>query len=545
MRQSRLLVGLILVVCLVASCGPTPEPKVVKETVIVAGTPEVVVVEKVVTATPERKRGGTLVVGTVADTQSFDPHTFSQVDGAIRNELIYNHLVDYDEGLNIVPTLAERWEISPDGTVYTFDLRKGVKWQNGREMVADDVVYSFERIMDPETAAPSAGYWSVVSSVEAVDQYTVKVTLRVPSAGFLDVLCFVDSMIVPKEVIERYGDLKRHPLGTGPFMLEEWVPDNRTVFKRHPEGFFIEGLPYLDEIVYQVIPEEPSIIAALRAGRVDFALLKGDIKSALELKGEPGLNTTQIAGIAQVYVVFNTRREPFSNPLVRRAASLALDRQQILTAAIFGAGSVTGPIPPSLEAYVVPITEFETFKQDVAKAKALMTEAGYPSGFETTLVAATSAPATIAAATVIQSQFKEIGIDVEILPLEDAARGPLYGAGPDADVDFDMMFNITGGYPQPLLPLRNSYHTEGSWNWAGISYPDYDALIDKAGETIDVPARTELIKQAQVMLAEEMIPYLWLYTPDLIFVMRDDVKGFVPHPINTAFRSLWAVRLDR
>ncbi|MFH2115231.1 MAG: ABC transporter substrate-binding protein, partial [Spirochaetota bacterium] len=212
-----------------------------------------------------------LTLGVDQEAVGLDPHIVTAFSSMRRLDLLYNRLVRLDDNLKVVPDLAESWEI-PDNTTYVFHLRKGVLFHNGREMVADDVKYSLERILDPKTASPGRSYISLIKSVDVVDAYTVKLTLASPLASLLDALTSNNISIVPKEAVEANGNLQKVAVGTGPFMLKEWVADNSMTLVKNP-AYFEKGLPLVDKVIFRVIPEQASLLAGIKSGDLDMATI--------------------------------------------------------------------------------------------------------------------------------------------------------------------------------------------------------------------------------------------------------------------------------
>ncbi|HWV34421.1 MAG TPA: ABC transporter substrate-binding protein, partial [Thermomicrobiales bacterium] len=215
------------------------------------------------------KRGGTLLVGLSADPAELDPHKTSLTAAWHVLEHVYNTLVTTNEALEPVPALAESWDISEDGITYTFHLRQGVTFHNGREFVADDVKYSYERILDPETASPHSSDLENVDTIDTPDASTVVVTLKAPDSSFIAKLMGTSLAIVPKEVVEENGDLMQVMVGTGPFKFVDYVPNSVVKLEANPD-YWEEGKPYVDAMEMQVIPDNTSRTTALVTETVHF-----------------------------------------------------------------------------------------------------------------------------------------------------------------------------------------------------------------------------------------------------------------------------------
>ncbi|MBN2874650.1 MAG: ABC transporter substrate-binding protein, partial [Spirochaetales bacterium] len=302
-------------------------------------------------ATPGEK---VLTIGVDQEAIGLDPHIVTAFSSMRRIDLLYNRLVRLDDNFVVVPDLAESWEL-PDNVTYVFHLRKGVKFHNGREMTADDVKYSLERILDPKTASPGRSYISTITSIEVKDRYTVSIKLKEPLASLLDSLTSNNISIVAREVVEANGNLQKVTGGTGPFMLEEWIPDNSMTLVRNP-SYFEAGAPYLDKVIYRVIPEQASLLAGVKSGVLNMATISdgATIRQASKDKSvvvmnKPGLNVRIFS--------FNTTRKPFDDVRVRQAFAMTLNRPEILTIAEFGMGKATGPIPVAATQWALPLSK--------------------------------------------------------------------------------------------------------------------------------------------------------------------------------------------
>ncbi len=289
-------------------------------------------------ATPagEPVRGGTLRVGLSADPAELDPHLTSLTAAWHVIEFVYNTLVTTNAALEPVPSLAEDWTISDDGITYTFMLRSGVKFHNGRDLVAEDVKYSYERILtDP--ASPNASELASVDTIEVPDDSTVVITLKAPDSSFLAKLMGSSLSIVPKEAVEEFGDLKQNMVGTGPFKFVEYVPNSMVTLEANPD-YWEEGIPYVDGMELQIIPDQTARSTALTSGTVDFI----EYAPVQDLPIYESDDTIVVTGDENTnirYMALNVSREPFDKLEVRQAIAKVIDRQPIVDSAVFGAGT--------------------------------------------------------------------------------------------------------------------------------------------------------------------------------------------------------------
>ncbi len=482
------------------------------------------------------KRGGVLNVARLNDAPSLDPHKESAIGRSISTQNIYSLLVQTDENLRVVPDLAERWEISSDGRTYTFYLRRGVKFHNGRDLVADDVKYSLERILNPNEGAYGRSFISSIDTVEAIDPLTVRLNLKNVDSALLVSLASSFCAIVPKEEVERAGgSLNRTAVGSGPFIFEEWVPGQTLKLRRNPD-YYVQGLPYLDGITFQVIPEEAQVIAQLRTGNIHLFTLQDNNNYAI-VRNASNLDAMRSQRLGFEYININNKRPPFDKLEVRQAMSWAIDRREVVEVAYSGLGNMVAPIPPAMKDYALDPETIPEFKPDLDRARALLAQAGLPNGFKTELLTITGWPTLILGAQVVADQLRRVGIDVEIKQME-------YGAWiSDWRVwNFDMSMNATGGNsdPDPLLYPRLHSKGANNNNWED---PEVDALLEEGKSILDQQRRIEHYKRLQRVLIEK-VPQLWLGQPDLIDVMKKSVKGYVPHP-STFMPGLPATWLDQ
>lgn len=463
-----------------------------------------------------------LQYATDGEPAGLDPHKVPAAASIRIYGKIYNSLVDMDENGEFQPELSESWK-QPDDVTYIFKLKQGVKFHNGREMTADDVKYSFERILNPDTAAVGRSYFSKVQSVEAVDKYTVKFSLSDPYAPFMAYMTSVYASIVPKEVVEEKGNLMQTACGTGPFMLKEWIPDNHVTLVKNP-SYFMDGQPKLDGIVFHIMPDESSRLAALRTGKVHITKLSP--QSIPLVKDNKDINIISYQSNEYSYLGFNMTIEPFNNKKVRQAISLAVNRPEIAQTIYGGNAVVSGPVPPSLKKWSIDVESTEMYQYNIEKAKQLLAEAGYPNGFETVITAGLYDDIRDTA-QLLQKQLEAIGIKATIQNLES-------GQYVDAwkNKNHQMMAGRNGSGSDPDRALGFFFSTKGSANVWGYSNPEFDALTEEAKITVDETKRLELYKKAQEILIDDS-PNLFIISPMDYYFTRTELKGFNPDTFNT------------
>jgi peptide/nickel transport system substrate-binding protein len=482
------------------------------------------------------KRGGTLIVAKTTEAPSLEPHAQNALSRSRVTQHLYSYLVQNDKDMGIVPDLAEKWEIAPDSKTYTFTLRRGVKFHNGRELTSADVKYSLERILDPQTASQGAGLLSSIAGVETPDPYTARLVLKNPDSAILASLASNWSGIVAKEDVEKAGGmLDKAAGGSGPFMLEEWIPNQTLKLKRNP-NYYVKDQPYLEGITFQVIPEESNIIAQLRSGNVHLALLE-DNKNFQLVKDEASLSVVRSPRLGYDYVNLDNKREPWNKLEARQALSYAIDRKEVLAVAASNLGSVVAPIPPALKEYALDPESLPEYKPDIAKAKELLAKAGYPNGLKVELELIPTFPSMVTGAQVIADQAKQAGIEFELKQYEYGVWIKRFN-----EKQFVTTMNITGGNADPDSLLYNRIHSMGvnQNNWQDA---EVDRLLQQGKETTDPGKRKEIYTQLQRMLAQK-VPQIWLFSADLIHVMKQSVKGYEPHP-STFYNGLVTTWLDQ
>lgn len=462
-----------------------------------------------------------LKYGTESEPIGLDPHTITAAASIRIFRQIYNTLVDVDDDMNFVPELAESWT-QPDDLTYIFKLKEGVKFHNGREMVAEDVKYSFERVLDPDVAAIGKSYYNMIDNMEVIDDYTIKFTLKEPFAPFLTNLTSLYGAIVPKEVVEENGNLMQVACGTGPFVLKEWIPDNKIVLEKNPD-YFEEGLPKLDGIEYYVMTEESSRIAAIRTGEVD--LIKLSAQSIPLVEGNNDIAIRPYQSNEYSYLGFNLDLEKFQDVRVRQAISLAINRQEIIDLAYNGEATISGFVTPAMGKWPIDYANEDLYQQNIDKAKQLMADAGYPDGFETTIAVGLYDDIR-ATGQILQKQLEQIGIKAEIQNLESGQYVDAW-----SNRTHEMMAGRNGAGTDPNRSVAFFFSTNGSANVWGYSNPEVDALCDEGKVTIDEAKREGIYKEAQKLVLNDS-PNIFMASPMEYFCTGSNIEGFEPTTFN-------------
>ncbi|MFW6069992.1 MAG: ABC transporter substrate-binding protein [bacterium] len=507
-RLINLLSLLLLLVLVQAACGggaaePTrsdDDAPPVQETEIpsdVEDTPtEPATEEEDETAEAETMREGVLRVAMQPIVQT-DPAFISSDSEVLVANHVFDYLVDIDAESTPVPRLATDWEISDDGLTYVFTLAEGVSWHNGDPFSAEDVVWTFDRLRDPESDLPTVDLYSNIESIEATGDLEVTFTLQEVNPFFLYDLSDNHALIV-QQGTEDASDFN----GTGPFVVADYRPEDRIVMEANEE-YFVEGQPQLAGVEIIFFNDETAAIDALRSDQIDLAMRMST--SLFEsLQDAPGITTMSVPTNGFDLIRLRADREPGNDPRVIEAMKLATDREAIFQLVEQGYGAVgnDSPIGPLYEAYHAP--DVQPPAQDVEEARRLLEEAGYGDGLELTLhVPDTGNRPDLA--TVLQSQWADAGIDVEISVEPES----VYYAE-DGWLEVDLGITGWGHRPYPQFYLDVMLACDAVWNEAHFCDDELDQLIATAGSTLDEEERQEAYLQIQELLAERgpiIIPY--------------------------------------
>ncbi len=474
--------------------------------------------------TPAAAPTGELVIGKAQEAVGFDPALVTAASSFQAIAPVYEQLVRFDAENQPLPGLAESWE-TPDDTTFVFTLRPGVTFHNGRAMTAEDVKYSLERIADPATASPWASQLEPIEAIETPDERTVRMTFSQPYGPLLATLSSPWAAIVPREEVEKTGDLQATMVGTGAFRLTEHVADTRTVMTAN-EDYWDQALPMLGQITWNILPDESARLAAIRTGEIGLTTLAD--AASVDLAGQSdGVEVINQETTDYYLLGLNTLQAPFDNIAVRQAISLAVDRQAIVDTAFFGNGSVTGPIVPTLGEWAAPADQLPLYGRDLDRARQLLTEAGFADGFSMSIVASPLYPEFINISLILQQQLQEVGIQVEIDQVEFGTFVERWRAR-----DFQSFVSFNGSGNDPDRALYPAFHTGGSVNAFQFSDPEVDTLLEQGRTTVDAAQRQEIYRQAEQLIAEA-VPAIFVSTRLSYFAHREDVDGFAPNPIDT------------
>lgn len=484
-------------------------------------------------------RGGEFVLPFLVEPGDLTPGKRAQFPPSQIYDQIYDTLLTLDS-TGIKPGLATSYEVAADNLSITFKLREGVMFHHGREFEAKDAVFTLERLLDPAFGSPWANQLGSIDKVEAVDKYTMKISLKEPFAPILSILATAwYTAVVPYDFAPQ-NNLNEKASGTGPFTLVEYVPNDHVTLKANP-NYWDAGYPCLDGIRYNIMPDLQAQISAFRQGNADMVALN-DPKFIPVLKDHPGSTLIEPAGsVNESGLGINTAEGPTADIRVRRALSLATDRQAVIDTVLFGYGEIgtkisCGKVPYGWCAGKDEPLPYHTY--DPAEAKRLLAEAGYPDGLELTMQV--SLALDVQTAEILAEQWKEVGIDLKIEQIAD------FNQQLDNYINVRHQLSIVSlvWQPDPHADVYQIYYSTSKINLGKFADPELDALLDAGKTELDVEKRIKIYKDVQRLVADKVYmlypftkPIYWQY-------VKDYVKGYEPTS-NGSFSPLRKVWLEK
>ncbi len=472
-----------------------------------------------------------------ANPTTLDPALIVDVTGGTIAAKLFNGLVRLDDGLKVMPDIAERWTVSSDGLTYTFALRNDVTYSTNQYVTAYDFKYSFKRILDPKTRSPNtwvlekiagakeymAGRAPDVEGIKVINDHTLEIRLARPFSPFLYLLTMPAAYVVPEEEVRRWGpDFSAHPVGTGPFVLENWLP-NREVRLKGRDAYF-GGRAKARGIVYRVIPEDLTAMTEFELGNLDVITVPATEFSRYSNDTRWKNLMTSVKGIDTYYIGMNCSKAPFNNVNLRRAMNLAVDRGKLLSTFYENRGRLAaGPVPDLLRTWDSP----QPYMYDPRKAREIVTREGMAG--RTVRFYITSDQEVVDMAEFIQSSIRKTGMNVEITQLEWSAYKQAINKGePD-------MFWLSwwADYPDAedfLYPLFHSSNAGPAGNRTRYKNPTVDRLIEEGQTTGDERQRRLAYEKAENIIVDEA-PWVFFWHKNDYTLRQPWLKGYRMYPI--------------
>jgi peptide/nickel transport system substrate-binding protein len=481
------------------------------------------------------QRGGTLILGTAQDVVNWDGAATSD-NGSLWADLnVYDQLIRLTpDAKGLEPDLAQTWDVQDGGKVIVFHLRHNAKFSDGTPVTAADVKFSYDRLRQPSMV--NSWTLTAVQSDTVIDPYTFKVTLKTPWAPFLNDITLWGASILSEKAVKKEGaSYGKHPIGSGPFYVAQWLPGQYTLLKRNPYYWERDAngvqYPYLDAVKLEYLPNDNSRMLKLEGGQLDAAVnvpynLIGSIGAMHGLHAD----TTPQFGVMAISL--NQKFAPFRDIKVRQAMNYAVNRDAMVKAVFLGhAQPALSPIDQGVDFW----TGKYGYTYDLAKAKSLMAASSYPHGFKTTLLTISGDSLGGNIAILMQQEFKQIGIDMSIQPLDATTQYATqqkeqyqmaygYGTSDNLDPNENLTYSI-----DPVNGGADSAYTH--WN-----DPQVVKIFHQTQTAINTAARAKLYDQLQQLVMERG-PFMWLVNPTNSYAYHDNVHGFFIQ--NTAHWPLW------
>ena len=515
MRRISVLVAMIVVMSLVLSACAPAAPKTEPAPAPSPSEPD----------KDAPKYGGTLIIANYSDITHLAP--MLSTDGASNsvNSVIHRPLVQYRYNNEPTPVLAESWEFSEDGLTWTFKLRQGVKWHDGTEFTAEDVKFTYDLIMDPETKSVRRGDFGLVEEVRVVDKYTIEIETKTPYAALIDKVA--TQSIVSKAHVEKIGlaNYNQNPLGCGPFMFKERIPEERVVLVRFDDYF--EGKPYLDEIVYVSIPEPSVRLMALETGAAHYNWWATPEEDIPRLVDDPKFTVLRMLRTDFHFFALNHWHEFFKDVRVRQAFAHATDKENIVKNLVTYSGVVAhGPYSEAYGEY--QNKNVKKFDYDLEKAKQLLAEAGWTEKNKDGVLVKDGKPFVIDmmiqqgdelrrnVAVILQRSLKELGIEMQTREREWSAMLDAITVVRD---NWDTFLVQFGASPDP--DHHTIFHSQGGFRIGNYGNPRVDELLDKGRSVLDPAERKKYYDEYQAIAAEDVaVVFLWHSVSALVLNSR-------------------------
>jgi peptide/nickel transport system substrate-binding protein len=496
--------------------APATETTVSETTAAKLTVPETTAAPETSAGEAGPKVGGTYTFAIEMEPTILDDHLLDGMTPQMVTDMFNDFLWVYNDNFGeFIPHVAESWEWLSNISL-KINIRKGVKFHNGREVTANDVKYSIERVLDPNTGSPKAVFFEKINKITVESDSVLTIDLKEPYYGLMDRLTFL--AIVPKEVVEAQGDLKTKPVGCGPFVFESWEPGVQFTAKKFAD-YYMKGEPYVDKVVIKFMPEYNTAKNALLAGEID-GISWPDIADFDSLKSNQDLEIYYLNLFAPEYISFNTSVKPLDNPKVRQAIALAINRDSYNDAFNKGGADLAWtPIPANSPYY----NKNWEYKRDIEKAKSLLAEAGYADGFKIRILVPKTPEEVLG--EILSAELKDIGITAEISVMEVAQF--LDALLSKEDFDITILGDVISPDPdffasKYFLPDGSMAAVNGHWKSREM---EIRPLIEEGRKTVDMNKRIEIYQKVIDIVLEEN-PMVFLCWGLIIPTNYKYVKGF-------------------
>jgi glutathione transport system substrate-binding protein len=473
------------------------------------------------------------VVFAVASTfTTTDPYDANDTLSQAMAKSFYEGLFGFDKDMKLIPVLAESYDVSKDGLVYTVKLKKGIKFHDGTDFKADAVKANFDRVTNPDNKLKRYGLYNNIGKTDVVDDYTARITLKSPFSAFINQLAHPSGVMISPTALKQWGnkDIAFHPVGTGPFKFVEWKATDYLKVAKF-DGYWRKGYPKVDALTWKPVVDNNTRAAVMQTGEAHFTYPVPP-EMAEVLKAKPELDIVAAPSIIERYLSMNTQQKPFDNPKVRQAINYAINKDAVAKVAFGGYAVPADAIVPAGVEYSVKIG---VWPHDVAKAKQLLAEAGYPNGFETELWSAYNHTIAQKVTQVLQQQLQQVGIRTKITLLEAGQRVEKVESWQDPAAAPVRLYYVgwsssTGEADWALRPLLASE----SWppklfNTAYYKSEVVDGAIRKALLTTDKAEKAKLYKEAQETIYKDA-PWAPLVVEQLLSANNKKLSGVYTMP---------------
>lgn len=458
--------------------------------------------------------GGIVRTTMPSEPDNLDPYLSAAADTEAVMNNVFEGLMRFDEKGEILPQIATGYTISDDSLTYTFDIRTDVTFHNGNPMTIEDVLYSYQKLAGLNGEEALSSKFKLVTAIDKVDEDTLSFTLSEPSSAFLSTLV---EPVLPAD----YTAQSSSPIGTGPFTFSSYVPGQKVVLNRNDAYYDTNRMAQIEQIEFRIMTDENSILMALKSGDLDMAQVLSMSVPALE---KDFTITSFPQNMVQIFAL-NLEQKPFDDIRVRRAINYAVDKDLIIEGVVSGYGSkLYTNASPVMSFWYNDLSTNEPYPYNPEKAKALLTEAGYPDGFETTIKVPSNYQTHVDTAQVLADMLSKVGITLKIELIEWGSWLETVYTGGNYETT---LIGLAGKLEPHEIFMR--YESHYPKNFYHLRSPEYDALLEKAIAQTDITTRADLYKEAQQFLADEAVA-VYIMDPHLILASKPNLKGYTPYP---------------